>query len=580
MMHMYETDLLQEDAIEESLSHHGIKGQKWHLRRFQNPDGTYTELGKERRRVGYEDPDKKKEDEDGKSKSSKSTEPVLSEQTKEELIGGKAYKDMTRRELRAAKRRARHNEKERRATREFNRDKRQAIEDGNMSFISKNISKFSNEEIDEAMFRFKKMQDLRNLEQANRKDADHYIDKALHYLEKADKGVKFVTNISNNINEASKKKAEKNKAWIDYEYTRDPSLKPLTENEKLKNESVRKENLKKDEQIKEAKESARLKAEEANKKAEEAKEAAESARQKRAEADMKETERDEKKYVAQSKKEVLEEAKAQEREAKEARKAAQDEAKRAQEQYKEAMALRKQYADQAWARAEAEEAERAKKVAEAELHRREVEEEQRKELTKRAEKEAKKVQKEYEEYEKDVSRREKEIEKLEKENQKLYKEAMKAMEEQAEEDAKAYKLEVANSNANTYSNMSDLYREDGNYSWFGSKDKKQKLGSWFSKEKKNSGDFDLDDEAVNAITKKYLKQVKKSDVDYFKEPSVRNDQWKKDLKKHDSDVIDDWIKDMKKKYMKERNMDSKAAEKKAEEYVEAWLDAYDEGKLF
>jgi predicted RNA-binding protein Jag len=87
---MYETDLLQEDAIEESLSHHGIKGQKWHLRRFQNPDGTYTELGKERRRVGYEDPDKKKEDEDDKSKSNKSTEPVLSEQTKEELIGGKA----------------------------------------------------------------------------------------------------------------------------------------------------------------------------------------------------------------------------------------------------------------------------------------------------------------------------------------------------------------------------------------------------------------------------------------------------------------------------------------------------------
>ena len=34
---------------------------------------------------------------------------------------------------------------------------------------------------------------------------------------------------------------------------------------------------------------------------------------------------------------------------------------------------------------------------------------------------------------------------------------------------------------------------------------------------------------------------------------------------------------MKKKYMKERNMDSKAAEQKAEEYVDSWLDAYDEG---
>ena len=32
------------------LYHHGIKGQKWGLRNFQNLDGTYTELGKLRRR--------------------------------------------------------------------------------------------------------------------------------------------------------------------------------------------------------------------------------------------------------------------------------------------------------------------------------------------------------------------------------------------------------------------------------------------------------------------------------------------------------------------------------------------------
>lgn len=31
------------------LVHHGIKGQKWGVRRFQNPDGSYTEAGKKRR---------------------------------------------------------------------------------------------------------------------------------------------------------------------------------------------------------------------------------------------------------------------------------------------------------------------------------------------------------------------------------------------------------------------------------------------------------------------------------------------------------------------------------------------------
>lgn len=29
------------------LAHHGIKGQKWGIRRFQNPDGTWTRAGKE-----------------------------------------------------------------------------------------------------------------------------------------------------------------------------------------------------------------------------------------------------------------------------------------------------------------------------------------------------------------------------------------------------------------------------------------------------------------------------------------------------------------------------------------------------
>ena len=33
---------------EDFLAHHGIKGQKWGVRRFQNPDGTLTPAGKKR----------------------------------------------------------------------------------------------------------------------------------------------------------------------------------------------------------------------------------------------------------------------------------------------------------------------------------------------------------------------------------------------------------------------------------------------------------------------------------------------------------------------------------------------------
>lgn len=35
-----------EDRVDEFFAHHGIKGQKWGIRRFQNEDGSLTELGK------------------------------------------------------------------------------------------------------------------------------------------------------------------------------------------------------------------------------------------------------------------------------------------------------------------------------------------------------------------------------------------------------------------------------------------------------------------------------------------------------------------------------------------------------
>lgn len=37
---------------ETELYHHGVKGQHWHVRRYQNFDGTYTALGRQRRAMG------------------------------------------------------------------------------------------------------------------------------------------------------------------------------------------------------------------------------------------------------------------------------------------------------------------------------------------------------------------------------------------------------------------------------------------------------------------------------------------------------------------------------------------------
>ena len=226
------TAVMQEED-QNSLEHYGVKGQKWGQRNYQNPDGSYTELGKERRRVAFIREEKRKKEE---------ADAAQNGEVVEEKIGGKAYKDMTRKELRAAKKRARHNEKERRAQREFNRDKRQAIDDGNLAFISKNINKFSNDEIDEAVVRYKRMQAIKDLEASQKKSSEHYMDKAIKFLDKASQATNSVTNIYNKINESQQRSIQKKKMEAEYDKLINPKKTAL----EIKKEKYELEKLDKD----------------------------------------------------------------------------------------------------------------------------------------------------------------------------------------------------------------------------------------------------------------------------------------------------------------------------------------------
>lgn len=81
--------------INDYLAHHGIKGQKWRIRRYQNKDGSLTAEG--RRRYGYAT--KRKE---GTNVFAKAKVAKAAKEEKKKSSSQKPYQKMTDEELRNA----------------------------------------------------------------------------------------------------------------------------------------------------------------------------------------------------------------------------------------------------------------------------------------------------------------------------------------------------------------------------------------------------------------------------------------------------------------------------------------------
>lgn len=89
-----------------TLQHHGTKGMKWGVRRFQNKDGSLTAEGKKRRSVGQMVKDYRtnsvRKKNLAKARVARVEKQKASEQRKKDLESGKIKaKDMTDEELRA-----------------------------------------------------------------------------------------------------------------------------------------------------------------------------------------------------------------------------------------------------------------------------------------------------------------------------------------------------------------------------------------------------------------------------------------------------------------------------------------------
>ena len=476
-----------------SLEHYGTKGMKWGQRNYQNPDGTYTELGKKRRRVGYEKEESKEEDDKVK-------------------IGGKAYKDMTRKERRAAKKRARHNEAERKAARAFNKEKSEAISSGNLDFITKNISRFSDDELSQAMDRWKRMETIRDMErtqsEAKQLATERKFDKALRYLKRASDATDSLTNIYNKINQSSMNNTARKRANIDLENAKVNLNKSKHEYDKLVNPRKYDKNKTEVELMEEA------------------------VKLKKAQSELQ-------KYTNDLERDTID-----------------LKTKRND--------LRTSDYNQIIKEMEAKKAVMDKDI-------------------------------------KDIDKRIKEIDRDSKQYDWEHKDAEKTLTylnntyikdqnywKAEQEKWKAMNPNQANNNKKKNKNQNNDQDDDSTpaqISFTGSAKKDRslvqkilgsdKLKDYESYKPSKNRSYSIDD--LNKETQKAIKKIAKEKPkmgDY-----AQDKKWTKDMKKHDSYVIDQWVEDMKKKYMKERNMDAKAAEAKAEEYVDAWIDAYDEGKI-
>ena len=149
---IFHYDLVHKDPLlteEDELAHFGILGMHWGVRRYQNPDGTLTELGKRRFR-----------------------------------------NRLTKRERKIAKRVERANKKAYKAELKRQKQREKILKDP--ALILKYEKMFSNDEIRSAMDRIRLLNDVSNLNRTKLAKGKQYADTVLSYGDTINKTIGFL----------------------------------------------------------------------------------------------------------------------------------------------------------------------------------------------------------------------------------------------------------------------------------------------------------------------------------------------------------------------------------------------------
>ena len=195
-----------ESEIDE-LYHHGIKGQRWGIRRFQNPDGTWKFAGKKRRKQSKgatARAARKEAMKEFKSKSeldtARASYKVTKEKNKQAIKTAKAESATIGKKIKGAikDQMDKRKEKKKEATAE------EIIRSGDLNKVIKNKDKLSNEQLNEAIRRMQLEQQLKDVDTKKKQDAlntyKRFADTVGTTANLTTNGIKIYNNVASVLN--------------------------------------------------------------------------------------------------------------------------------------------------------------------------------------------------------------------------------------------------------------------------------------------------------------------------------------------------------------------------------------------